>query len=109
MLQTEYRFGEVYNLASQIAPAADKVQSHAIFSNTHGGVSLLGFTAGQTLSPHVAPADVMVYVLEGEVEFTVLDKVSTLRAGDFLLLGENVLHSVKAVADSKVMLAKAKP
>lgn len=109
MLQTEYRFGEVYNLASQIRPAAEKVQHQSIFANTHGGVSLVAFTSGQVLTPHVAPADVMVYVLEGEVEFTVHDKVSTLRTGDFLLLGENVLHSVKALADSRIMLAKTKP
>lgn len=108
MLQTEYRFGEVYHLAAQVTPADDKVQFSTIFANNHGGVSLLAFKAGQTLSPHVAPADVMVYVLEGEVQFTLHDKISTLRSGDFLLLGENVLHSVKALEDSRVMLAKAK-
>ena len=50
----------------------------------------------------------MVYVLEGEVEFTMIDHPHTLKAGDFMLMGEGVPHSVVAKADSKIMLVKVK-
>ena len=55
-----------------------------------------------------APAEVMVTVLEGEIEFTMLDMPHTLKAGEFMLMGENVPHSVSAKVDSKVMLTKVK-
>lgn len=109
MLNTDYKFGEVHRLADQIETAADKVQFKHIFNNDNGGVVLVAFKAGQGLDTHIAPAEVMVNVLEGEIEFTMLDRTHTLRAGEFLLMGANVSHSVKAKADSKMMLVKINP
>lgn len=109
MLQTDYRFGEVYTLTGQIAASDEKVQFRNIFSNPNGGVTLLAFRQGQELTTHTAPAEVMVCVVEGEIEFTMLDMTHTLRAGQFLLMGQDVPHSVKANVDSKVMLVKVKP
>ncbi|MDE6028313.1 MAG: cupin domain-containing protein [Muribaculaceae bacterium] len=108
MIETGYKFGEVHVLADQVENGADRVHVKNIFSNKNGGVALLAFKAGQKLDTHTAPAEVMVTVLEGEIEFTILDKPHTLKAGEFLLMGENVPHSVSAKADSKVMLTKVK-
>lgn len=109
MLQTEYKFGEVNVLAGQIASSDDKVNFKTIFSNDNGGVSLLAFKAGQKLATHLAPAEVMVCVLEGEIEFTMLDVPHRIRAGEFMLMGADVPHSVAAKTDTKVMLVKVKP
>lgn len=108
MLHTDYKFGEVINLKSQIEKNPTKVAFKEIFSNENGGVVLLGFTAGQQLPEHIAPAELMVTVLEGEIEFSVNGKPSVLKEGDFLLLGKDVAHSVKANSDAKVMLTKIK-
>lgn len=108
MLKTEFKFGEVHTLASQIEASADRVHFGNIFESENGGVSLLAFEPGQTLDTHLAPADVMVYAIEGEVVFTVFEKKHTLKAGDFLLMGEGVPHSVVANAVSKVLLVKVK-
>ena len=108
MLETSYRFGEVNKLSTQIEPSDEKVQFKPVFNNAHGGVALLGFKAGQKLDEHLSPAELMVTVIEGEIVFTVIDKPHTLRAGEFLLVGEGVPHRVVANADSKVMLTKIK-
>ena len=109
MLHTEYKFGEVHGIADQIEAGSDKVHFQQIFSNENGGVVLVAFKAGQKLDTHVAPAEVMINVLDGEIEFTMLDKVNTLKTGEFLLMGADVPHSVVAKADSKMMLVKVKP
>lgn len=106
MLNTDYRFGEVHKLASQIEDGTDNVRFRNIFENANGGVSLLAFKAGQALAEHLAPAEVMVYVIEGEVKFTMLDQPHVIKAGEFMLMGEDVRHSVAALADSKVILVK---
>ncbi len=108
MLTTDYKFGEVHKLTTQIESGSDKVHFRHIFENAHGGVSLLAFKSGQLLEKHLSPAEVMVYVVEGEVEFTMIDKPHTLKEGEFMLMGEGVPHSVLAKADSKVMLVKIK-
>lgn len=109
MLNTDYKFGNVHELAGQIEAGNDKVHFKQIFSNDNGGVVLVAFKAGQRLETHVAPAELMVTVLEGEIDFTMIDKVHTLRAGEFLLMGADVPHSVVANADTKMMLFKVKP
>lgn len=108
MLKTDYKFGEVFHLASQIKKNESKVEFRDIMNNNNGGVALLAFSAGQDLASHLAPAEVMVQVLEGEVIFTMIDRPLHLHAGDFFLMGNGVPHSVHAVTDAKVMLVKIK-
>lgn len=109
MLETELKFGEVHDLANQVKMDGDRVQFINIFSNDNGGVVLVGFKAGQKLDAHTAPAELMVNVLEGSIEFTIVDKPHTIKAGEFLLVGANVLHSVVAKEDSRLMLVKVRP
>lgn len=108
MLETDFKFGEVHKLADQIESGSDRVHFRHIINTGNGGVSLLAFKEGQKLDEHLAPAELMVTVLEGEIVFTVIDKPHRLRAGEFLLVGEGVPHSLKAIADSKMMLIKIK-
>ncbi len=108
MLSTDFRFGEVHNLSSTITPDDEKVRFQRIFENANGGVVLLDFKAGQNLPTHTAPAEVMVYVLEGNVEFTMLGVPHELKTGEFLLMGQQVQHSVVARTDTKIMLVKIK-
>ncbi|MCM1483938.1 MAG: cupin domain-containing protein [Muribaculaceae bacterium] len=109
MLDTEFKFGEVQTLASQIEAANERVQFKRIFENANGGVSLLAFKTGQRFDTHIAPAEVMICVVEGEIEFTMIDKPHTIKAGEFMLMGADVPHGVVARADSKVVLIKVKP
>lgn len=108
-METEFKFGEVHNLSSQIESGESRVQFKNIFGNENGGISLLAFRAGQKLDTHTAPAEVMVCVIEGEIEFTMLDTPHKIKAGEFMLMGANVAHSVAALTDAKVALFKVKP
>lgn len=108
MLESDYKFGEVHNLAAQIEIGEDRVHFKNIFNNGNGGVALVAFKAGQKLDTHTAPAEVMITVLDGEIEFTMLDRTMTISAGQFVLMGAEVPHSVVAKADTKMMLTKIK-
>lgn len=108
MLKTCYKFGEAFSLASQIEKRESGVEFKDIMNNGNGGISLLAFSAGMDLARHLAPAEVMVYVLEGDVDFIMLERSLHLHKGDFFLMGDGVPHSVHAVTDAKVMLVKIK-
>lgn len=108
MLETEFKFGEVHDLKAQTEYSDEKVQFKSIFSNSNGGVALITMKAGQRLDEHVAPAEIMVTVLEGEIDFTVVDHVKNINTGEFILVGEGVKHQVLAKKDSKIMLVKVK-
>lgn len=106
---TEFKFGEVHGLLNQVEKGHDKVHFKNIFETGNGGVSLVAFEAGQKLDTHLAPSEVMVIVLEGEIVFTMDGKPNDIKAGEFLLMGADVPHSVEAKADSKLLLVKVKP
>ena len=108
MLETEFKFGEVHDLASQVETGESRVHVKGIFSNSNGGVALLAMKTGQKLDRHTAPAELMVVVIEGEIEFTMIDTPHVIRSGQFMLVGQDVPHSVIARADSKIMLVKVK-
>lgn len=108
MLDTKLKFGEVFKLADLIEQNSEHVSFANVFNNANGGVALVSFKAGQKLDTHLAPAELMVNVVEGEIEFIMLDTPHILKAGEFILVGEGVPHSVHAKADSKMMLVKVK-
>ena len=107
-MKSNYKFGEVIALKEQIEVSAEKVQSRQVFETAGGGVVLLGFKEGQKLETHLSPAEVMVNVVEGEIEFTMNGIAHTIKENEFLLIGGGVPHSVMAKKDSKVMLVKIK-
>lgn len=107
-MKTNFKFGEVLKFNESIGYNTEKVEFKTVFETTKGGISLLGLKAGQKLDTHTAPFEVMVSVCEGEIEFTMLDQSYRMRAGEFLLMGANVAHSVVANIDSKLMLVKIK-
>lgn len=106
--KTEFMFGEVHNLLNQVEKGSDKVHFKNIFETGNGGVGLVAFEEGQALDTHLAPAEVMVLVLDGVIEFTMDGHPHTLNAGQFLLMGQDVPHSVIAKTDAKLLLIKVK-
>ncbi|MCH5236810.1 MAG: cupin domain-containing protein [Muribaculaceae bacterium] len=107
-MKTNYRYGEIISLCNQVDYASDQVEFRQVFETSNGGVALLAFKEGQKLETHTSPFQVMVTVCEGEIDFTMLDETHLMKAGDALLMGANVAHSVKARANSKVLLVKIK-
>lgn len=107
-MKTNFKFGEKLRFKDVIDYNSEKVEFKPVFETDCGGVSLVAMKAGQKLDTHTAPFEVMVTVCEGEIEFTMLEQSHHLRAGDFLLMGANVPHSLVANVDSKIMLFKVK-
>lgn len=107
-MKTNFKFGEVIKFNDAIKYDSEKVEFKQVFDTGKGGVALVAMKAGQKLDTHTAPFEVMVTVCEGEIEFTMLEQSKRIKAGEFLLMGANVAHSVVANVDSKLMLVKVK-
>ena len=107
-MKTNFRFGEVIRFNDAVEYNSEKVEFTQVFETSKGGVALVAMKSGQKLETHTSPFEVMVTVCEGEIEFTMLDQSKRIKAGEFLLMGANVAHSVVANVDSKIMLVKIK-
>ena len=70
-------------------------------------LTLVAFPSGGTLSEHNAGGPVSIHVLTGAVEIGVGGSIQSLPAGQALVLRANQQHSLKATADSVVLLTIA--
>jgi quercetin dioxygenase-like cupin family protein len=66
-------------------------------------IGLAVFVAGKVNAEHVHPnCEEVVYVLDGEVEHTLGDERTTLRAGDLIVVPRGVPHRLVNTSDAPV-------
>lgn len=80
------------------------VVSREIINKKTGTVTLFAFDKGQGLSEHTAPFEALVYVLDGEMEIVISDKVHRLKEGEIVIMPANQPHALKAVKKFKMIL-----
>ena len=80
------------------------VVSKEILKTASGTVTVFAFDAGQGLSEHTAPFEVLVNVIDGEAEVTILGTAHTLSEGQMIILPANQPHALKAIKRFKMLL-----
>jgi quercetin dioxygenase-like cupin family protein len=75
-----------------------------ILKEQHANIVLFIIDKGQGLMEHAASTDAVVYVIEGELEFTVADQCYNLTEGNILKLPADAPHSFIAVEKTKMIL-----
>lgn len=100
--------GKLFNMNTDIAYSKDAVVSRTIIKKTTGTVTLFAFDAGQGLSPHVAPFDAMVQILDGACSFSIEENTFAMGVGDCLILPAGKIHAVEAVKPFKMLLTMIK-
>lgn len=58
---------------------------------------------GHEVLPHAHPHEQVVYIIEGEAEFTVGEQVVRLGAGSVLTVPPNVVHCIRVTGDTPVL------
>lgn len=84
------------------------IVSKGIMDDKNGRVSLFAFAKGEKLSPHKAPFDALVQVLEGEAEIVIDDKPFNISAGKSIIMPANIMHAVNAHQNFKMLLTLIK-
>lgn len=92
------------DLAGLVAYGEGAVVSRTLVENDAGTVTVFAFDAGQGLSEHTAPFDALVQVIDGEGEFVIGGKSSTVASGQIILMPANIPHAVRAEKRFKMLL-----
>ncbi|MDF1673984.1 MAG: cupin [Vicingaceae bacterium] len=66
------------------------------------------FKAKQLMAAHKALKPIVVEIIDGAIDFDVIDSVHHLTRGDIIALEANVSHSLKAIKNSVVRLTLSK-
>jgi quercetin dioxygenase-like cupin family protein len=96
--------GILFNLKNDINYSKDAVVSKTIIKKVTGTVTLFAFDKGQGLSPHVAPFDALVQILDGECSFSIEETKHLMGKGDCIILPAGKIHAVEALKPFKMLL-----
>jgi quercetin dioxygenase-like cupin family protein len=91
-------------LAALIDYADDSIVSKTVIDKPVGTITLFAFDKGQKLSEHTAPYDAVVQIIEGSTSLTIGGKITTVCAGQIIIMPANVPHAVAAKEKFKMML-----
>nr|WP_308571504.1 cupin domain-containing protein [uncultured Prevotella sp.] len=100
----KFEKAKVFNLENCIVYADGGVVSKELVHTDFGSVTLFSFDEGQGLSPHQAPYDALIYVIDGKMELTVNGKANVLKKGESFIIPAGALHAVNAPERFKMQL-----
>lgn len=103
-MKSAFHGGDVATLKELIDYEEKTVAKKEIASNESVRLMLMAFDDDEALSPHRAPADALLTVLEGEAAVVYEEAEHKLRTGDVICFDKGGLHSVKAVGKMKMAL-----
>lgn len=100
----KFEKGKVFNFNESIAYADGGVVSKELVHTDYGSVTLFSFDAGQSLSPHLAPYDALINIIDGEMELVVNGQKNILKKGESFIIPAGALHAVIAPERLKMAL-----
>jgi len=99
---------QVSKLDNLIDYQEGSVVSRTLIDKKTGTVTLFAFDENQGLSEHTAPYDALVYIIDGEVDITISEKLFRLKKGDVIIMPANEPHSLTAKTKFKMLLTMIK-
>ncbi len=99
---------KLFRLPDHIVYAGNSVVSKTIIKKETGTVTLFAFDKGQGLSPHIAPFDALVQIVDGECIFRIGENNTGMKTGDCIILPAGIVHSVESVIPFKMLLTMIK-
>jgi quercetin dioxygenase-like cupin family protein len=96
--------GELYALDALLTPAAQGLASRVLARSAAGNITLFAFAAGDELSAHTAPCDVLVLTMSGGLMLTIGRREVRTTPQSILLIPAKVPHAVRATEASRMIL-----
>lgn len=96
--------GEVFKLKDLIPYQEDKVVNLDFVHNDHMKFVLMAFDQGTSLSDHAAPAEALVFALDGEATIGYEGEDHKIKAGESFHFAKGGTHSIKADQQFKMGL-----
>jgi len=100
----KFEKGKAIDPNEMIAYQDDGIVSMELLHNEGGSITLFSFGKGQQLSPHSAPLDALIQVIDGQMEITLDGVAQIVKAGEIFLIPAGHVHSVRAEQSFKMIL-----
>lgn len=97
----------IQQIKSETTWAESDRNSVTLFKSETLRIVLIGLHENAELKPHKANGVISVQVLQGKIKFTAEQQNHHLEKGQMIALQENIIHSVKALTESFILLTLA--
>lgn len=97
-------YNKVINLKDLVPYGEKTINSMIIALKNSLNSAVFAFDKEEMLSEHSAPADALVYVLDGELEISINKIGHKVKKGEMVLMPANIPHALKALEKSKMLL-----
>lgn len=97
---------ECFKLKDAITHKKGEINKLMLTEEKSVAVVIVAINAGECVDTHSTTAEVFVYIIDGEGEFTINDTPFILKAGESIVMPADAPHSVKGVTDLKFMATK---
>jgi quercetin dioxygenase-like cupin family protein len=107
-LMKNIEFAKVLKLEEQVEYQPGKVISCTLAQIPRANITLFALAAGEGISTHTTAGDAMVQVLDGEAEITIGSETLTVKAGETVIMPQDVPHALEARQSFKMLLTVIK-
>ena len=94
----------VFKFNDFIEYQSESIVSKEILKTGKGTITLFAIDAGQVISEHSAPFDVLVQIIDGEAQIIISGKPHTVKSGESLIMPADKPHALKAEKQFKMLL-----
>ena len=94
----------IKNLKNDYEYQADSITIKTVLKNSNRSIALFILDKEQGLIEHAAMSEALVYILDGEIDFTVSNQNYKLKEGNVLKLPAKIPHSLISIKKSKMLL-----
>ncbi len=96
------------NILKDLEVAQGAIVSKTLLKGQGGNSSIFALDAGQQISEHAAPFNVVVVAFDGEVDFSVSGQAYKLTAGQWLVVPADAPHGLVCLKPAKIMITMFK-
>ena len=97
-------FEKPLNVENLVMYQPGQVVSRTLAQNKHMNMTLFAFDKNEEISSHASSGDAMVYILDGESEITIGEKVFNVIKGETIVMPAGIPHALFAKEQFKMLL-----
>ncbi|MGC8728648.1 MAG: cupin domain-containing protein [Elusimicrobiales bacterium] len=96
------------NIKKLVGYKKSSIVSNALIDKKAGNVTFFAFDKDSYISPHKAPYDAIVILIEGNIVVTLGKKEFKLDKNEMIIMPAGIIHSIKSLKKSKMILIMIK-
>ena len=96
--------GKAFALKDALPYQEGKIVNLTLMENGSSQLAVIAMSKGTELTPHKAPGEALLLILDGEGIITYEGVENPVKAGDSFAFAKNGLHAVKAITNFKFAL-----